>query len=181
VKSLPISKVKRRQMNEQRQLWILAVSLPLVLAAGEARAQTCTPATYSGNVTAGDGSTIPGNVEVLARFVGGGQFYPVYQGPAGAFSANGPAGGNGGQTANIENAAYNGSYFWPPSVSVVTCNSAETWPYCWTCSGSPQFQLFAAEGALQGKVTVVPSPPSLANIPVFLARAGASTPGYVYT
>jgi RHS repeat-associated protein len=159
-----------------------ALLLVLLWLAGRglAVAQSCPSWTVTGTVSSGDGSVIPGQVEVF-----GDGCHPdceVALETANSTSVSFTLSGNVG--GNYETAFYavNGSYFYSPKGGHMSCTQDPNPPFCTTCSGGFSLALYAQSGALEGNVKVLPhSPASLAGIAVWISRPSDPPAGYINT
>jgi hypothetical protein len=142
------------------------------------------PSSYGGSVSAGDGSTIPGFVSVMAYCLpsGCGPDWTLYSGPAGGITVPGPNNIGVDNFAQFQNYAINGAYFGSVKGSTITCIQESTAPFNTNCFGSFDLKLYAKEGALQGTVTTNPLPASgdLSGITVQYRTSGGGSGNWAY-
>lgn len=149
----------------------------MMTAASPLAAQECPPWSISGSVASGDGSTLPGLVQLQidnpapANLVG--NF------PPGSITVTGP-----GTVGNSDNmwTAYASGYFVPPWSGTRHCVRSAEPPSCGTCTGSFDIKLYATQGAIDGTLTVKPKPTTgLAGFDVFIVRKAGGAPVFAQT
>ena len=153
----------------------IAIAAVLVVAGTPARAAAdgCPAWAISGNVGSGDGSTIPGAVEIWNDYSND----PWGAHPAGPVTFTGFTGSNhtGNQWYGI-----NGNYFTSPKDGTYSCHREAGDP-CGSCSGGFDLKLYAKQGAMEGTLTVKPAVEHIEALSVWtqLTPGGTAIPASV--
>ena len=143
----------------------------LSFASAGASADECPTWSFSGTISSGDGSTIPGTVALWSTCCPAPNGYYGDHAPGTAIEISG-----GGAVGNSQSQWYalHGDYCVPPPSGDQTCTHPAGEP-CGTCTGNFDIELFASQGALEGTVKVTPEPETLEGITVFISTTPDSS------
>ncbi len=118
-----------------------------VILSGVNATADCPTWTISGSVTAGDGSTIPGTVDLWSDHTTPAAYWG-YHAPGSIILTWSTGGNDSGQWS-----AFNGNYFWSLKGGSIVCTRPEG-DLCGSCSGGFSLELYATQGAIDGTLAV---------------------------
>ncbi len=133
---------------------ILSAAIVLAMTSAPGLAQDCPTWSFTGSFSAGDGSTVPGGGALWSTCC------PAPAGYYGDFQPNTPIEISGGGTAGDGDWRWyviTGGYFWSPIGGYMHCERDEA-SGCGYCTGDFDLKVYASQGAVEGRVTIIPEP-----------------------